>query len=133
MLGHIHHISITCRNIHDTLTFYNLLGFREIKTYCDDICIISHLSDSSGFIIEIFHYIKSRRCNENSVFSTEIQGITHIAFVVSNVDDVLGNLKAKGIECGNIITARIDLYKYFFAYDPDGNAIEIIEFIEEIK
>ncbi|HII2980414.1 TPA: VOC family protein [Yersinia enterocolitica] len=130
MLGHIHHISITCRNIHETLTFYNILGFREIKTYCDDICIISHLSDSTGFVIEIFHYIKSRRCNENRIFSTEIQGITHFAFVVNNIDKVIEDLKTKGVECGNLITARIDTYRYFFAYDPDGNAIE---FIEEIK
>ncbi|MBS0054653.1 VOC family protein [Yersinia bercovieri] len=130
MHGHIHHISITCKNINTTNSFYNKLGFRKIKSYRDDECIIQHLSDSNGFIIEVFHYIKNNHVNEKRQFSTEMHGITHFSFSVSNIDGFLHNLKMQGIECGNIITARIDSYRYFFTYDPDGNAIEIIE---EIK
>lgn len=130
MPGYIHHISITCRNINNTLTFYKVLGFRKRKSYRDDECMIYHLYDRDGFIIEVFHYIQNHHLNKKRVFSTERLGITHVAFIVSNIDEVLHTLKNKGIECGNIITSRIGSYRYFFTYDPDGNAIEIIE---EIK
>ncbi|EPS8495169.1 VOC family protein [Yersinia enterocolitica] len=130
MHGHIHHISITCRNINDTVSFYKNLDFSVIKTYRDDECIILHLSDSNGFIIEFFYYIKNNHVNEKKHFSTETHGITHFAFIVSNINEVLHTLQNKGIECGKITVARIYSYRYFFTYDPDGNAIEIIE---EIK
>ncbi|HII2982138.1 TPA: VOC family protein, partial [Yersinia enterocolitica] len=100
------------------------------KNYRDDECIILHLSDSNGFIIEFFYYIKNNHVNEKKHFSTEIHGITHFAFIVSNINEVLHTLQNKGFECGKITVARIDSYRYFFTYDPDGNAIEIIE---EIK
>ena len=132
MHGHLHHISITCKNVNDTVSFYKNLGFIEIKTYRDDECIILHLSDSNGFIIELFYYINNYpiHINEKKHFSTEIHGITHFAFIVSNINEVLHTLQNKGIECGKTTVARIDSYRYFFTYDPDGNAIEIIE---EIK
>ncbi|EPU8566500.1 VOC family protein [Yersinia enterocolitica] len=133
MHGHLHHISITCKNINDTISFYKNLGFSEIKAYRDDECIILHLSDSNSFIIELFNYIKNNHIshiNEKKHFTTEIHGITHFTFIVSDINEVLHTLQNKGIECGKITVARIDSYRYFFTYDPDGNAIEIIE---EIK
>lgn len=130
MHGHIHHISITCRNINDTLTFYNSLGFRKKKSYSDDECVIYHLVDRSGFIIEVFHYIKNHYLNKKKTLLTEMQGITHFSFIVRDINEILHTLEKQGIECGSVINARIDSYRYFFTYDPDGNAIEIIE---EIK
>ncbi|HEN3611027.1 MULTISPECIES: VOC family protein [Yersinia] len=130
MSGYIHHISITCSNINNTLAFYANLGFHKTKVYRDDECIIQHLSDRNGFIIEVFYYINSHHLNKERPFSTERLGITHFAFIVCNINESLHALKKQSIECGNIMTARVDSYRYFFTYDPDGNAIEIIEAIK---
>ncbi|WP_145517400.1 VOC family protein [Yersinia mollaretii] len=130
MLGYAHHISITCGNINNTKALYHLLGFSEIKHYRDDDCMILHLADRTGFIIELFCFTKNHDDKRKNAFSIETKGITHFAITVCNIHEALMLLKNKGIQCGEITTARIDSYRYFFTYDPEGNAVEIIEEIE---
>jgi len=57
-------------------------------------------------------------------------GYAHLAFVVENVDAHHADLTAKGIEVGNLVDFAPGgelVARFFFATDPDGYKIEVIQ------
>ncbi len=57
-------------------------------------------------------------------------GYAHLAFVVEDADALHAHLIEKGIEVGDLIDFAHSgdlVARFFFATDPDGNKIEIIQ------
>ena len=124
-LNSIHHIAIIASNYKISKDFYtNLLGFQIIRenyreernSYKLDLKI----GDSE---IEIF---SMNECPKR-LSHPEACGLRHLAFSVNNIEDVIFELKQKGILTEPI---RIDEYtgkKFTFFNDPDGLPLELHE------
>lgn len=124
-LKSIHHIAIIASNYEVSKNFYvNILGFKIIRenyreerqSYKLDLKI----GDSE---IELFSMPQAPARPSYP----EACGLRHLAFCVSNIEEIVTQLNAKGIATEPI---RIDEYtgkKFTFFNDPDGLPLELHE------
>lgn len=79
-----------------------------------------------GPTLEIFQYDENIHGKRHEVNQT---GISHIAFLVDNVEKALDEVIAGGGNLmGRIVSKQIEgvgLLTFVYAYDPDGNIIEL--------
>ena len=147
MIGPINHVSITVSDLDASISFYNgLLGLRLLGR---GDASGSHLDQITGFpdvdlrwaelevgnqILELFQYrrpagesVQSRTCDNGNV---------HIAFEVTGIDDVFRRLTAAAVICRSPpITIPIGDWsgtRCFYAVDPDGVTIELLELPERL-
>lgn len=122
----IHHIAIIVSNRQQAKEFYiNKLGFSLIR---ENKRLDRHdwkidLSINETTELEIF--VKEDAAKRPSY--PEAYGLRHLAFRVDSVDEMVKELKEKGILCEPV---RLDTYthkKMTFFHDPDGLPIEIHE------
>lgn len=128
----VHHFTISVRDIDDSSRFYTLFGFELALRWdaLDGSLSIAHLADESGFILEMFQY------NENATLPRpQIDignnlydlGVKHFAFRVADVHAAWAELNSiEYIEITEIRQGRTGV-EYFFASDPDGNWVEIVQ------
>jgi glyoxylase I family protein len=57
----------------------------------------------------------------------EAQGLRHLAFSVSDMEEAVNDLKAKGISVEAVRIDPITGGKYTFFSDPDGLPLELVE------
>lgn len=126
MLNRIHHVAIICSDYETSKAFYTqILGLSilaenyraERQSYKLDLAL------PDGGQIELFSFPNRP---ERPSFP-EAQGLRHLAFEVSNLDDVVAELKAKGVEVEPI---RVDEYtekRFTFFADPDNQPLELYE------
>ncbi len=126
MLNGFHHVAIICSDYHRSKAFYtDILGFRIIdenyrkarQSYKCDLAL------SDGSQIELFSFPGS----PSRPSRPEAQGLRHLAFRVSNLDDVVDALTLKSVPCEPI---RVDEYtgkRFTFFQDPDGLPLELYE------
>ncbi len=125
MFSKLHHVAIICTDYNKSKEFYvQKLGFEIIREHKradkDDYKIDLKLGD-----IELELFIKKDAPNRLNY--PEAAGLRHVAFHVSNVDEIVLELKSKGIDCEPV---RLDDYtnkKMTFFKDPDNLPIEIHE------
>ena len=124
----VHHIDIICSNYEKSKDFYtNILGLsivREVyreqrQSYKLDLAL------NEQYIIELFSFPNppARPSRPESC------GLRHLAFSVTNIQESVAALTAKGVELEPI---RIDefMHKQFtFFADPDGLPIELYELV----
>ena len=122
----IHHIAIIVSNRQQAKEFYiNKLGFSLIR---ENKRLDRHdwkidLSINETTELEIF--VKEDAAKRPSY--PEAYGLRRLAFRVDSVDEMVKELKEKGILCEPV---RLDTYthkKMTFFHDPDGLPIEIHE------
>lgn len=124
-LNKIHHIAIIASNYELSKNFYvNLLGFEIIReNYREDrnsYKLDLKIGDSE---IELFSMNKAPK----RLTRPEACGLRHLAFHVTNIEEVISELNSKGIVTEPI---RIDEYtnkKFTFFNDPDGLPLELHE------
>ncbi|WP_205943507.1 SMU1112c/YaeR family gloxylase I-like metalloprotein [Pedobacter polaris] len=126
MLNRIHHIAIICTNYSVSKDFYvNKLGFKilaevyreERKSYKLDLAI------NGVYQIELFSFENPAQRPSRP----EAAGLRHLAFEVDDVESVIEELNAKGIETEPI---RIDEFtgkRFTFFTDPDGLPLELYQ------
>lgn len=126
MLQSIHHIAIICSDYERSKVFYTeILGLTVIQevyraerqSYKLDLALNGH------YIIELFSFPDPPARPSRP----EAAGLRHLAFQVTNVEDTVKILQAKGVDIEPI---RIDEYtqkKFTFFADPDGLPIELYE------
>ena len=124
-LDKIHHVAIIASNYEKSKDFYvNKLGFEILReNYREarkDYKLDLRLGDCE---IELFGVASApKRPNY-----PEACGLRHLAFKVDNIEEVIEELNAKGIETEPI---RIDEFtdrKATFFKDPDGLPLELHE------
>ncbi|ASW44361.1 MULTISPECIES: SMU1112c/YaeR family gloxylase I-like metalloprotein [Eubacteriales] len=124
-LDKIHHVAIIVSNYEISKDFYvNKLGFEIIReNYREnrqDYKLDLRLGDVE---LEIF-------CMKNSpkrLTRPEACGLRHLAFKVNCIEDVIKELKGKGIETEPIRIDEFTNKKMTFFQDPDGLPLELHE------
>ena len=124
-LNQIHHVAILASDYEKTKEFYvEKLGFQVIRDVYredrDDYKIDLQLGDCE---LEVF-VVKNAPPRPNY---PEALGLRHLAFKVSDIEEAVAWLNAKGIETEPV---RFDIYtrnRMTFFKDPDGLPLEIHE------
>lgn len=132
-----HHVGISVANLDESIDWYkNMLGFEEVmrmdQGMTEDKMSIGHIRRGNCYI-ELFQVVGSKplpeyRRDPNADFG--VQGLKHFALQVSDVQAVIKELKAKGVE---VAFGPIDTSGICFAFirDNSGNAFELIEYKEQ--
>lgn len=125
-LNRLHHVAIICSNYQFSKHFYTeILGLQiiqevyrtERQSYKLDLAL------NGNYLIELFSFPNAPA----RLSFPEAQGLRHLAFEVDDLQDVVNELKLKGIFTESI---RIDEYtgkRFVFFADPDGLPIELYE------
>ncbi len=116
----IHHISINVKNLKDTISFYNKLGFVHLY--------------SNSIIIELFYYKKNKelpKCSKKIRNNQYGIGCEHFSFSVDNIYSAFEKFK-NCAESKSPILGRTGI-TYFFIKDPNDVRIEIVEDKREIN
>ncbi|RMF93668.1 MAG: lactoylglutathione lyase [Candidatus Schekmanbacteria bacterium] len=115
------HTMIRVRDIERSLEFYcGFIGLHEVKrkTIGDEATLVFLSDDEEKHFIELTYNHDGRDYELGDQFG-------HLAFSVSNLDEVEEKIKKLGWEYW---PARPEVgSKYLFVCDPDGYDIEIIE------
>ncbi len=126
MFNKIHHVAIICSDYNRSKDFYvNVLGLRILheayrasrKSYKLDLAI----NDQQQ--IELFSFQNPPERPSRA----EAQGLRHLAFEVSDLDEVVEAMRQKGVVPEPI---RIDEFtgkRFTFFADPDGLPLELYE------
>ena len=123
LLG-LHHVAVICSDYSVSKQFYTeVLGLNilsevyraERDSYKLDLEI------PGGTQIELFSFPAS----PNRLTYPEAGGLRHLAFLVSDLDQQVSELVAKGVSVEEIRTDEITGKRYTFFADPDGLPIEL--------
>ncbi len=123
LLG-LHHVAVICSDYAVSKQFYTeVLGLNilsevyraERDSYKLDLEI------PGGTQIELFSFPAS----PNRLTYPEARGLRHLAFLVSDLDQQVSELVAKGVSVKEIRTDEITGKRYTFFADPDGLPIEL--------
>lgn len=126
MFNKIHHIAIICSNYDASKKFYSeILGFKIIRetyrerrnSYKLDLML------PSGEQIELFSFPQPP---ERPSYP-EACGLRHLAFSVKDIEEAIGFLYTKNINCEPLRIDELTGKKYTFFADPDNLPIELYE------
>jgi len=126
MLKGIHHIAIICANYERSKDFYTRILELTIKqevyraerdSWKLDLCL------NGQYVIELFSF----PAPPARVSRPEACGLRHLAFVVENLEYVVGHLTEHGVMPEPIRTDEYTQRRFTFISDPDGLPIELYE------
>jgi glyoxylase I family protein len=125
MFSEMHHIAIIASDYQQAKSFYvDKLGFKVIREHHrpekQDIKIDLAFGSSE---IELFVVAKPPKRPSYP----EAAGLRHLAFRVTNIEQVVAELEAKGIPCEPIRLDSFTNKKMTFFQDPDGLPLELHE------
>ena len=127
----VHHIAIIASDYQKSLRFYtDILGLKKIsehyrasrESYKTDLAL-----PDGTYVVELFSFPSPPQ----RVSRPEACGLRHLAFAVTNIEQAIKEITAKGVECESI---KIDEYtnkKFTFLQDPDKLPIELYEIESE--
>ena len=124
-LNQIHHVAIITAKYEESKSFYvEKLGFEIIRenyrSHRDDYKLDLRLGECE---LEIFGI---KDAPKRPSFP-EACGLRHLAFKVSNIEEVISKLQTKGIDCEPLRTDDYTGEKMTFFFDPDGLPLELHE------
>ena len=125
MFEQIHHEAIICSDYDRSKAFYTeTLGFQIIAEHYrqerDSYKLDLRVGNQQ---LELFSFLKAPKRPSYP----EAQGLRHLAFSVIDIEQVVSQLKEKGIA---VEPVRVDEYtgkRFTFFADPDGLPLEIYE------
>ena len=144
MLTEVRHIGIVVKNIENSLKFYrdllglqiqramnesgeyidNMLGFKDVK-----VKTVKMSAPNGLTLVELLEF--DVPSGSNLPRHVNDLGASHVAFTVSNIDEVYDKLKQSGIKFNESPQLSPDGYaKVTFCFDPDNTPVELVEVIK---
>ncbi len=117
--------TIHTRDIEKSLLFYEVILELEITRRFGkglDLEVIFLADKSSGTEIELI-------CNKNKFDNLSFSEYISLGFITKSVDETVKKLEIHGFKFDSEILSPAPHLKFFFAYDPSGVKIQIIELI----
>ncbi len=119
----VDHVGIRVSNLSAALNFYRLLGFKIDKDECYPKYHSTGLINKQGVRLNLINTAQPNKSYQFNILFDEdklFPGLTHIAFVVCNLQDQIQLFKQQGI---TITEGPIGLKRReaIFIRDPDGN------------
>lgn len=121
----IGHVAIKVKDLDKSLDYYiNKLGFPEMMrlTKDDGSVWLVYLRITDEQYLEVFPGADSDRAP-----GWDANGLNHVCLTVDNIDPVLEQIAAAGIELLLPLKTAIDGNRQAWLEDPDGNRIELME------
>lgn len=121
------HVGIRVSDRDDALKFYTNLGFVEDAYFPDYPA--NEMTTSTGVRINLIFNGKRRNNSENILFESEASapGVTHPAFIVENLDQVIALCEQHGLQITEGPLTIDGRRRALFIRDPDGNVLEFDE------
>lgn len=126
MLQGVHHIAIICSDYKKSKAFYTtILGLEIIKeTYREHRDSYKlDLALNGEYVIELFSFPTPPKRTSRP----EGCGLRHLAFKVTDIENVIKQLNNKGVVAEPIRIDELTDKKFTFFNDPDNLPIEIYE------
>jgi glyoxylase I family protein len=126
MFNRLHHVAIICSDYPRSKHFYvGILGLEIVReVYREDRRSFTlDLRVGDEYQIELFSFPDPPA----RVTAPEACGLRHIAFEVDDVQEMVRNLAARGVEVEAIRADEATNKSFTFFRDPDGLPIEIYE------
>lgn len=126
LLSGIHHIAIICSNYEVSKHFYtNILGLSVTKeTYrAERNSYKLDLSLNGQYVIELFSFPDPPQ----RLSRPEATGLRHLAFAVTNLDDIIAHLTRHHITSEPLRIDEMTGKRFTFIADPDALPIEFYE------
>ena len=144
MLTEVRHIGIVVKNIENSLKFYRdllglqiqramnesgeyidtMLGFKDVK-----VKTVKMSAPNGLTLVELLEF--DVPSGSNLPHHVNDLGASHVAFTVSNIDEVYDKLKQSGIKFNASPQLSPDGYaKVTFCLDPDNTPVELVEVIK---
>ena len=145
MIRGIHHTSISTADLERALAFYrDLIGFEVVMDYrwpvgTRNMDVTSGLRGSSGravmlrarnAMLELMEYATPAAAAGDPHRPLCDHGITHLCLEVDDIEAEYARLSAAGMRFHHA-PVQNDGAKATYGRDPDGNAVELIEFQRE--
>lgn len=121
--GPLNHVALPTADPERGAAFYrDVLGFQSTPRPSFSFRGAWLIKREVGVMVHLLH---------DAAFEPALGGETntrgnHVAFQVEDYDAAVGNLRARGIECVEVILPDYG-YRQVFFRDPDGNVIELGE------
>jgi len=125
-INSIHHIAIICSDYERSKKFYTeILGFAILSEHyrVDRNSYKLDLAIGDKYQIELFSFPDAP---ERPGYP-EARGLRHLAFAINNIDEVITELRNKGIETEEIRMDELTGKRFAFFKDPDGLPLEFYE------
>lgn len=123
----IHHVSITVNDLEESRNFYDkFFGFSVYKEFeRKDLRAKAVFLKLKDFYMELWQFADICQ-NVDDLKDIKIKGIRHIAFEVSDLDEIIENFKKNDIE---VLESKLGAsgHYYSFTYDPNGIALELYQ------
>ena len=144
MLTEVRHIGIVVKNIENSLKFYrdllglqiqrtmnesgeyidNMLGFKDVK-----VKTVKMSAPNGLTLVELLEFDAPKGRDLSNQISD--LGASHVAFTVSNIDEMYKKLKQSGIKFNAPPQLTPDGYaKVTFCFDPDGTPVELVQVLD---
>ncbi|MCX6031589.1 MAG: VOC family protein [Chloroflexi bacterium] len=120
----IHHIAIICSDYERSKHFYTrILGFKIIQETCrkERKSYKLDLEVAGKYQIELFSFPDPPQ----RLTLPEACGLRHLAFEVDNIDEVVRDLRALGVDSSEVLVDEVTGKRFAFFHDPDDLPLEI--------
>lgn len=124
------HVGIRVTDREIAKRFYEKLGWREV-VHLPEHSANEMVNDAGVYINLLFNGVK-RQENKNILQDEPVKypGVTHAAFIVDDLDDLMATLDREGIGIADGPVIYTDRRRVIFIRDPDGNVLEFDELID---
>lgn len=142
------HTGIVVRDLSKSLVFYkDILGLTILKrttesgTYIEQLVGIPgvilewvKLKAKDGSLVELIQYHSNSNISQKvGNLPSDRLGCSHIAFTVTDIDNVYKTLCDKGYHCNSNPQVSPDgLVKVLYCHDPDGIILEFVQELDDV-
>ena len=126
MISDLGHAAFAAYDVEKTLSFYRLLGVEEaFRLHHDDgSLMLVYLHVAGDRFIEVFP-------GGPEPGPERVQSFMHVCLLTGDLERVVEHLRGEGVEIDREPVEGLDGNLQAWVRDPDGNAIELMQLVED--